>query len=153
MGGKCCQHLSAKTDSWPSGAGHFAENCFSPFIGPWPTAYQDVLFTGFNAGDSAQGIRYVHFNNLWGYRNLSRTAALKRCVKEFVWEETTEKKAILVYCAHTPFLEAAIYGKALDPSIHIHMVVPDLPQYMNLSKKAHPIYDCVDKPQARLVEE
>lgn len=124
----------------------------APFIGPWPTAYQDVLFMGFKAGDSTQGIRYVHFNNLWGYRNLSRTAALKRCVKEFVREETTEKKAILVYCAHTPFLEAAIYGKALDPSIHIHMVVPDLPQYMNLSKKAHPIYDFFKKIDIRRME-
>lgn len=117
----------------------------APFIGPWPTAYQDVLFTGFKAGDSAQGIQYVHFNNLWGYRNISRTAALKRCVKEFVQKEKSEKKAILVYCPHTPFLEAAIYGKTLDPSIHIHMVVPDLPQYMNLSKKAHPIYDFFKK--------
>lgn len=124
----------------------------APFIGPWPTAYQDVLFTGFKAGDSAQGIRYVHFNNLWGYRNLSRTAALKRCVKEFVREKTTEEKAILVYCPHTPFLEAAIYGKALDPSIHIHMVVPDLPQYMNLSKKAHPIYDFFKKIDIRQME-
>lgn len=124
----------------------------APFIGPWPTAYQDVLFTGFKAGDSAQEIRYVHFNNFWGYRNLSRTAALKRCVKEFVREETTEEKAILVYCPHTPFLEAAIYGKALDPSIHIHMVVPDLPQYMNLSKKAHPIYDFFKKIDIRQME-
>jgi len=113
----------------------------APFIGPWPTAYEDKTFNGFEAGKSAENIRYVYFNNIWGYRNISRTAALKKCVREFVQNSKSEKKAIIVYCPHTPFLEAAVYGKHLDESVHINMVVPDLPQYMNLSKKAHPIYD------------
>lgn len=124
----------------------------APFIGPWPTAYKDILFKGFEAGKSEQDIRYVYFNNIWGYRNLSRTTALKQCVKDFATQDTKEKKAILVYCPHTPFLEAAIYGKTLDPSIHVHMVVPDLPQYMNLSKKAHPIYDFFKKIDIQRME-
>ena len=117
----------------------------APFIGPWPTAYEDKTFNGFEAGKSAENIRYVYFNNIWGYRNISRTAALKKCVREFIQNSKAEKKAILVYCPHTPFLEAAVYGKQLDESVHINMVVPDLPQYMNLSKKAHPIYDFFKK--------
>lgn len=117
----------------------------APFIGPWPTAYREACFRGFQNGNSEQNIRYVHFNNIWGYRNISRAVALKRYVKQFVESEKHEKKAILVYCPHTPFLEAAIYGKKMDPAIHIHMIVPDLPQYMNLSKKAHPIYDFFKK--------
>lgn len=117
----------------------------APFIGPWPTAYKDKCFKGFEAGESNESVQYVHFNNIWGYRNISRTAALKKCVKEFVQTSKSAKKAIIVYCPHTPFLEAAVYGKQLDKNIHIHMVVPDLPQYMNLSKKAHPIYDFFKK--------
>ena len=117
----------------------------APFIGPWPTAYEDKAFKGFDAGKSAENIQYVYFNNIWGYRNISRTAALKKCVREFIQNSKSEKKAIIVYCPHTPFLEAAVYGKHLDESIHINMVVPDLPQYMNLSKKAHPIYDFFKK--------
>ena len=117
----------------------------APFIGPWPTAYQDKTFQKFEAGESEEAIQYVPFNNIWGYRNLSRTAALKKCVKSFVQTAQDAQKAILVYCPHTPFLEAAVYGKQLDASIHIHMVVPDLPQYMNLSKKAHPVYDFFKK--------
>lgn len=113
----------------------------APFIGAWPTAYKDLTFKGFAAGNSDENIQYVHFNNIWGYRNISRTAALKRKVKGFVQGAQGKKKAIIVYCPHTPFLEAAVYGKQLDSSIHIHMVVPDLPQYMNLSKNPHPIYD------------
>lgn len=117
----------------------------APFIGPWPTAYQDKLFKEFEAGESEEEIQYVPFNNIWGYRNLKRTDALKKCVKNFVQNAKDAKKAILVYCPHTPFLEAAVYGKQLDQSIHIHMIVPDLPQYMNLSKDAHPVYDFFKK--------
>lgn len=124
----------------------------APFIGPWPTAYVDKTFKGFEAGKSAENVQYVHFNNIWGYRNISRTAALKRCVKDFIRASKAEKKAIIVYCPHTPFLEAAVYGKNLDQSVHIHMVVPDLPQYMNLSKKAHPIYDFFKKIDIRKME-
>lgn len=124
----------------------------APFIGSWPMAYTDRTFKGFEAGDSAEDIHYVYFNNVWGYRNISRAAALKKCVRDFVKRSGDEKKAIIVYCPHTPFLEAAVYGKKLDSSIHIHMVVPDLPQYMNLSKKAHPIYDFFKKIDIRKME-
>ena len=121
----------------------------APFIGPWPTAYTDKTFNGFEAGESAENVQYVHFNNIWGYRNISRTAALKKCVKNFIRSSKSERKTIIVYCPHTPFLDAAVYGKKLDKSVHIHMVVPDLPQYMNLSKKAHPIYDFFKKIDIR----
>lgn len=124
----------------------------APFIGPWPTAYKDKVFKGFEAGESAENVQYVYFNNIWGYRNISRTTVLKKCVKDFIQNSKAEKKTIIVYCPHTPFLEAAVYGKKLDNSIHIHMVVPDLPQYMNLSKKAHPIYDFFKKIDIQKME-
>lgn len=117
----------------------------APFIGPWPTAYKDIYYKGFEAGPSDEKISYVNFNNIWGYRNLSRAAALKKAVKDFIDSSSSTEKAIIVYCPHTPFLEAAAYGKEVDDSIHIHMVVPDLPQYMNLSKKSHRIYDFFKK--------
>ncbi|MCI6305503.1 MAG: glycosyltransferase [Subdoligranulum sp.] len=154
------QEISEKTKTWVENAANtFQQRLIAglkkqdinlqvvsaPFIGPWPTAYEDKAFKGFKAGESTENIQYVPFNNIWGYRNISRTAALKKSVKEFVRHTKAEKKAIIVYCPHTPFLEAAVYGKQLDPSIHIHMVVPDLPQYMNLSKKAHPVYDFFKK--------
>ena len=79
----------------------------APFIGPWPTAYEDMLFKSFEAGESAENVQYIPFNNIWGYRNISRTAALKKRVRDFARKSEAEKKAIIVYCPHTPFLEAA----------------------------------------------
>ena len=124
----------------------------APFIGPWPTAYEDKVFNGFEAGKSEENIQYVYFNNIWGYRNISRTMALKKGVRGFIQNSKSEKKVIIVYCPHTPFLAAAVYGKQLNQSIHIHMVVPDLPQYMNLSKTVHPIYDFFKKIDIRKMD-
>ena len=161
------EEISKKTKTWVENAANtfqqrliaglrtqdvHLEVVSAPFIGPCPTAYKDMLFRGFEAGESAEHVQYVRFNNIWGYRNISRTAALKARVREFVRKSGAEEKAIIVYCPHTPFLEAAVYGKRLDQSIHIHMVVPDLPQYMNLSKKAHPIYDFFKKIDIRKMD-
>lgn len=67
----------------------------APFIGSWPTAYKDKAFKGFKAGESTENIQYVPFNNIWGYRNISRTAVLKKSVKEFVCHTGAEKKQLL----------------------------------------------------------
>lgn len=118
----------------------------APFIGAWPKAYQDVTFHGFENEKNTSGkIEYVHFNNIWGYRNISRTKAVKKAVRNFMQASNDTQKAIIVYSPHTPLLEGAVYAKSIDPSIHICLVVPDLPQYMNLSKKAHPVYDFFKK--------
>lgn len=47
----------------------------------------------------------------------------------------------MVYSAHTPFLEAAVYAKQRDPRIRICLYVPDLPNYMNLNADCSAIYD------------
>lgn len=116
----------------------------APFLAPYPTEYKDIYFNGFPKNDNSD-ITYIPFNNIWGYRNISRTANLKKEVKRFINEYPTEKKSIIVYSVHTPFLEAAVYAKQLDPSIHICMVALDLPQYMNLNKNNRFIYDCFKK--------
>ncbi len=118
----------------------------APFIGAWPKAYEDITFQGFqNEGTASGKVEYVHFNNIWGYRNISRTKAVKKAVRKFIQTSTDTQKAIIVYSPHTPLLEGAVYAKELDPSVQICLVVPDLPQYMNLSKKAHPVYDFFKK--------
>lgn len=118
-----------------------------PFIGAWPTAYTDRVFRGFEPGKekSCSDIKYVPFHNLWGFRNISRARAAKKEAAAFLKRSGSGKKAIIVYAAHTPFLEAAVWAKKKDPELHICLVVPDLPQYMNLSKAPHPVYDFFKK--------
>lgn len=118
----------------------------APFIGAWPKAYSDKKFTQFEDKKSENGnikstVHYVAFNNIWGIRNISRRNALKKEVDVFLKTDTDCKKVIIVYSPHTPLLEAAVYGKSKDKNIHISLIIPDLPQYMNLSKDRHMIYD------------
>lgn len=114
----------------------------APFIGSCPNISRIAHFRGFT--EPQDTCTYVSFNNIWGIRNISRAASLKKAVLPFVQKNTPEK-LILVYCAHTPFLEAAVYAKKLDPRIHICLYAPDLPQYMNLNANRTLIYDIAKK--------
>lgn len=115
----------------------------APFIGAYPIRYKQLKFKGFDnrVGD----IEYVSFNNIWGLRNISRARAMKRAIKAYFDCEDEENFLILIYCAHTPFLEAGVYAKQLRPKSKICFIVPDLPQYMNLDEKKRRIYDFFKK--------
>ncbi len=109
----------------------------APFIGSYPDKSDLRIFRGFSVPQKQ--CTYVGFNNIWGIRNFSRAKALKKAIKSFI-EEDRAKKLIVVYSVHTPFLEAAVYAKKKDPRIKICLIVPDLPEYMNLSRKISLIY-------------
>lgn len=111
----------------------------APFIGAYPFRYKKLFFTGFEEKQS--DFMYVSFNNLWGYRNFSRAHSLKKKIKRLVLNEKKLYDLIVVYSAHEPFLEAAIYAKRFLPKAKICFVVPDLPQYMNLDANRTKIYD------------
>lgn len=112
----------------------------APFVGAYPRAYSDLIFRGFNHRViDKSGYRYVNFINLWGIRNFSRKRAIKKELDQFIASKDSNK-LILVYTPHTPFIEAATYAKRKDPKIKICLVIPDLPQYMNLADKVSPVY-------------
>lgn len=114
----------------------------APFIGAFPNASSSPVFRGFK--EPVEGLKYVKFHNLWGYRNMSRAASLKRAVKDFI-RTAGSQKLILVYSAHTPFLKAAIHAKKKDKRIRVCLMVPDLPEYMNLSTHRGVLYDVAKK--------
>lgn len=124
----------------------------APFLGAWPNAYNEIVFRGFreNANDQS-GYEYVSFLNVWGFRNPSRTKALKRQIRAFA-QNPDPDKVVVIYSPHTPFLQAANYLKRLDKTIKTCLVVPDLPQYMNLADKVSPIYKIMKKLDIRLFE-
>ena len=109
----------------------------APFIGAYPNGSNIMFFKGFK--ESQDQYDYANFCNIWGIRNASRASSLKKKVKSFI-EDQDDEKMIVVYSPHTPFLQAAVYAKKKDPRIKIIIVVPDLPQYMNLNSKISFIY-------------
>lgn len=112
----------------------------APFIGTYPRDYKSMYFYGKTSSTKKNiPITYIPFNNLWGYRNISRANNLKNEIKKFS-ENDFKDKVIVVYSPHTPYMKAASYAKKLDPSIHICLIVPDLPHYMNLKKNKTILY-------------
>lgn len=114
----------------------------APFIGSYPIG--NKLFT-FHSLKSNSDIEYVSFNNVWGVRNISRAAVLKNKLRQFIKSDNCKIKNIIVYSAHTPFLEAAAYAKKKDNSIRICLIVPDIPQYLNLNKDVSIAYKIAKK--------
>lgn len=121
----------------------------APFIGAYPNHSRTVRFSGFEKPQDL--CEYVRFNNIWGFRNISRTCALKKAVRFFA-KEKRKNKIIVVYSVHNPFLAAAEYAKKLDPSIKICLIAPDLPQYMNLEAKRGFAYDFFKKIDNKSIE-
>ncbi len=114
----------------------------APFIGSYPIG--NKLFT-FHSLKFNSDIEYVSFNNVWGVRNISRAAVLKNKLRQFIKSDNCKIKNIIVYSAHTPFLEAAVTAKKKDSGIRICLIVPDLPQYLNLNKEVSLAYKLAKK--------
>lgn len=113
-----------------------------PFIGSYPIG--NKLFS-FRPLRSHSDIKYISFNNAWGFRNISRATALKKELLQFVRDDNCKINNIIIYSAHTPFLEAAVSAKKRDNSIRICLIVPDLPQYSNLNKDVSIAYRIAKK--------
>ena len=117
----------------------------APLIGTFPKEYENIQYKGQKSVyKNVVNSNYVSFNNIWGYRSISRKSSLIKGIKSFA-NNKAENKVIIVYSPHTPFLQAAVYAKKIDPNIHICLVVPDLPQFMNLNEKRTLIYDRLKK--------
>ncbi len=117
----------------------------APFLGAFPQAYKEMYFRGFDPSvTDASGYQYVPFNNIWGMRNFSRRWHLQRHLRDFIAGKDPDK-LLLVYSPHTPFVQAAQYAKRQDPRIKICLIVPDLPQYMNLSSQVSTVYTVCKK--------
>lgn len=50
-------------------------------------------------------------------------------------EIINESDTLLVYSLHTPLLKAALFAKKINPKIKLVVVVPDLPEYMDLNQR------------------
>ncbi len=108
-------------------------------IGAYPKKSGRFYFDGFE--NNPCGVTCVPFCNLWGYRNISRAYHLKRAVAEYLKTLTGEPLFVVAYSAHTPVIEAALYAKKLYPDTKTMLIVPDLPQYMNLETDRGRVYD------------
>lgn len=117
----------------------------APFVGTFPRDYSEFFIREYKEQIYSNiDVKYVSFWNFWGIRNIFRKRSLKKEIKEFI-KLSSNNKVIFIYSPHTPFLQAAVYAKKKDPSIKLCLIVPDLPEYMNLNEKISLIYKIFKK--------
>lgn len=117
-----------------------------PFIGTYPNNYKKIYFKSKN-----NNREFISFFNLFAVRNLSRKKSLINSLKKKNIFNNTDL-TIFVYSLHTPLIDAAIYLKRKNKNVHICVIVPDLPQYMDLSNSRRPIYKFFKKIDSILLD-
>ncbi len=122
----------------------------APFVGHYPKGYKKFYFKKYSSEETGDyKLIYVPFCNLWGYKNISRKKALIKEVKQFSFDI---QDVVFLYSAHTPNLLTAKRIKKYYPRIHICLILPDLPQFMNRIQRKSMLYKIFKKIDILLFE-
>jgi hypothetical protein len=109
------------------------------FVGSFPKLYKKIRIKSFDFSHAPNNTdKNVGFINILGIKNIFRALNLK---KELIKTAKEPINIIIIYSMHTPFIYAAAKVKKMYPNIHLCLIVPDLPQYMNLSKSNNAIFN------------
>lgn len=105
-----------------------------PYIGSFPKRYRKVFSKSYRFSHNSSSVDYnVGFVNLPIFKSFSRFFNTTKVLSKLV-NRDEQKKVILIYAMHTPFVKAAIKIKNKNPNIRIVLIVPDLPEHMGEDK-------------------
>lgn len=108
----------------------------SIFVGAYPKLFKKLFV---KEAEPIDEIEYIAFLNLPILKNISRYYRVKRYLKKWLRQNEGQDLYIMAYSAHTPFIKAVSKVKGRS-RCHFHLIVPDLPIYMNLSNRVSIIY-------------
>ncbi|UDM70620.1 glycosyltransferase [Vagococcus fluvialis] len=112
-----------------------------PFVGAYPNNYKKLFFKTIEE-------EYISFFNFFAIKNIFRKRNLITFLRKNYLSDLkkSEKELVVfVYSPHTPFIESAVNLKKIIKNVHICLIVPDLPQFMDLSNKKRVIYSFLKK--------
>jgi glycosyltransferase involved in cell wall biosynthesis len=107
----------------------------SLYIGAFPKGYKKLIVEteSFSHSIEASDIN-IGFLNLVGIKIFSRFFSTFYYTNKWAKDKREEKKVLLIYAMHTPFLISAALTKRINKKIKLCLIVPDLPQYMSDNK-------------------
>jgi len=105
-------------------------NCV--YIGSFPGRYKKVNIKTENFSHSAGASdTNIGFYNLMGWKLFDRFLKTFYYVNKWAKNDRKEKKVVLIYAMHTPFLLSSMLVKRLNKNVKLCLIIPDLPQYMS----------------------
>ena len=117
-----------------------------PFIGSYPKRYKDLFVKRFcfSHTDGANDIN-LGFLNLTLIKKIHRKIVLKSEVKKWLKKNKNKKTVVIMYSVQSLFFDIAKLIKRIDNTIHICLIVPDLPIYMDIDKEEKILYKLLTK--------
>jgi len=111
------------------------------FIGSYPRKYKDIYikpykFSHIN-GAKDKGVGFLNFTII---KHFHEGIILNKPLKDWAKQSSENKKVLIIYSAQNVFLNAAKKIKQYNPNIHICLIVPDLPAYVNIDKDKNILY-------------
>jgi glycosyltransferase involved in cell wall biosynthesis len=129
----------------------------SLFIGSYPKNYKKLLiptfiFNPFNKISIDRLIINSGFFNLVGFKHFSKYVNIKKHLK--IWLKSNDKrnKVVLVYSLNATFTRILRFAKKVKPSIITCIIVPDLPDFMNLSTHKSYLYKILKSFEKLLIK-
>ena len=104
----------------------------SLYIGSFPSRHKEINIPTFyfKHKDNSNNIN-VGFCNLTVFKWFSRYFGVKKEIDKWV-KQNNDEKYLLIYALATPFANIAKYVKKKYENVKVCIVVPDLPEFMNV---------------------
>lgn len=124
----------------------------SLYIGSFPYRYKRIFIDTYKFSHTlnADDIN-VGFINLIGIKQLSRSISLKPYVKDWAKKDFGKQKVVIAYAMTSTFTGILRYVKKIDENIITCLIVPDLPQYMNLSHSKNKLYEILKENEVNKI--
>lgn len=120
----------------------------SIFIGSYPYKYKKANIPSFTFKHNTNALdKNIGFMNIMGIKYISKYLKLKKEVDKWLLEHTDG--VIIAYAMTSPFVELLYYIKKSRADIPVFLIVPDLPEYMDMSKKRFHLYQFLKKIQIK----
>jgi glycosyltransferase involved in cell wall biosynthesis len=126
----------------------------SLYIGSYPKRYKKMRIKTYNFSRNLDNSKAtnVGFINLTGIKIVSRYLSLKPFVKDWINSKKDSKKIIIAYAMTSTFTQIFEYAKKADNSIATCLIIPDLPQYMNLSNQKKILYKLLENLEIKIIK-
>lgn len=118
----------------------------SVFIGAYPQRYKQLIIKkkAFNhSGEENHTDVFLGFFNAPYLKHISKTISFKKELKKHLQSHSYD--IIVGYSMTTAIIKSLLYAKKKSPSTMTCLVIPDLPEYMNLSKKNNFVFNILKK--------
>lgn len=111
----------------------------SIFIGAYPYNYRKMFVSTYKFSHLANKKKlddwYIGFNNLPIIKHIDRTIRSKYVIRKILKNNSNKQIIVIGYSMTIAPIKTLLYAKKLNKSIKTCLIVPDLPEYMNLGKR------------------